>query len=165
MTMGTCSVAPWPHQGKGRVPALFKTASSHSVSVTQEDIQSRGKSFMPPQNTPEPCFSSLRKKEESVTRPVFVTIPQALWANAPVQQAGLEKVQRVWRSSSVRLQDLTGWLSASTVSFEGIRHPEGKHSYPCGTKEHLDCHTAMGLEQSLHLADLLIDSSPNQPDA
>lgn len=86
MTMGTCTIALWPHQGKSRVSVLFKTATAHSVSVSQEDIQSRGTSVMPSQSTLWPCFSSLRKKEETITKPLLVTIPQGLHANAPDQQ-------------------------------------------------------------------------------
>lgn len=86
MTMGTCTIALWPHQGKSRVSVLFKTATAHSVSVSQEDIQSRGTSVMPSQSALWPCFSSLRKKEETITKPLLVTIPQGLHANAPDQQ-------------------------------------------------------------------------------
>jgi hypothetical protein len=96
---------------------------------------------MPSQNTPEPCFSSLRKKEETITKSVFVTIPQGLWAKAPVQYTVLEKIERIWLSSSVHLWALTGWLSTCTLtcpmSFEGIWDPEAKHSCPCGAEEHL----------------------------
>lgn len=142
----------WPCGGKSGIPVLFKIASVHSVSVPQGGC---GISYALTEH-PMPCFSSLGKKEETITKPLLqsprscMLMPQVSKVKGNQFEGGGGK-----STGSYRL----GWHKCPDLNHEGIWETEEKHSCLCGTEEHPGIVT----QQWVGLADRA--SNPNLPDS